>query len=164
MSKRLISCRPSSTSCSHAPQCTVYAPLACSSGRYPEYTEPRDTKVTVYAPTVIYNEVTIVNENQTLIVTQPQSDSPAGYHGHRHHRRFSDNARERPPKLARFCQSAGMMDCDLVARMDADEIASESAKCVGYFGREAVGDFGQMIGAACDIAGGICRGIAWLVD
>lgn len=164
MSKRLISCCPSSTSCSHAPKCIVYAPLACSSGRYPEYAEPCTTNISVYAPTINQNEVTIVNSNQTITVVQPQPDSPApaGYHGRHHHWKSRGGEQERPPKLARFCRSAGMLDSDVVSRMDADEIASESAKCIDYFWRQAIGSFGEMADSCFSLVGGVCRGVSRL--
>lgn len=83
-----------------------------------------------------------------------------GYHGHHHC--GHGGSQGRPPKLARFCQSAGLLDHEKLSRMSEGEIIREGTKCVGYFGHQAASSFGQMAKGVTELAGDVLGGICGL--
>ena len=98
----------------------------------------------------------------TNVVGAPQPygrDRPHKHYGHRG--RNEQKHGERPPKLARFCGSCGMIDYDVASNMSSGELCDESAKVVGYaargFAKSVCRSARRIGGGTCQIVTGLCN-------
>lgn len=103
---------------------------------------------------IVVNNTYITNvTNITNVVAHPK---PNRYKRHfKHHDRKHEKI-ERPPKLARFCASGGLLDYDIAASMGGTELFSEMSAVGGYAARGVVRHVGNIIDSGRDIGSGLC--------
>lgn len=92
--------------------------------------------------------------NITNVVAHPHFNGGKHHfkHCHREHERT-----EKPPKLARFCASGGLLDQDVAMRMSGGELFSGIAAVGGYAARGVVKHTGNIIRNNRDLGEGICE-------
>lgn len=92
--------------------------------------------------------------NITNVVAHPHFNGGKHHfkHCHRKHERT-----EKPPKLARFCASGGLLDQDVAMRMSGGEIFSGIAAVGGYAARGVVKHAGNIIRNNRDLGDGACQ-------